>query len=367
MPFRRINELTPHRTQWLWPGRLAAGHLALFDGDPGLGKSLITMDLCARITTGRPFADGAPGGDPANVVIANAEDGAADTIYARLQAAGADLNRVIVWERDDGEAWLRLPDHVDKLERILITSRAVYVVLDPIFSFLDTKMHAMSDPSVRQALTPLAALARRRQCAIHLVRHLTKNASGPALYRGLYSIAFIATCRCAWMVGIDARQPNRYLLGQLKNNLDPQQPSLIYTIGTHASGTASVTWHGTSPWRDDDLVTRPTKRIRNKPRVLDFLTGFLANGPRTAREIWEADEPLGMTEKVLRAGRDALNIRTIRIDPFKATQQSWWLLPGQEVPEHLHDKFDVEGDRKIQKWFDSMPRFTPLDDVEPRP
>ena len=38
---------------WLWLNRLPCGKLALFDGDPGRGKSLVTLDLCARITTGR--------------------------------------------------------------------------------------------------------------------------------------------------------------------------------------------------------------------------------------------------------------------------------------------------------------------------
>src|SRR5262249_9089245 len=55
---------------WLWLYRLARGKLAIFDGDPGLGKSLVTLDLCARVTTGRAFPDGRPGvlGD---VVIVN--------------------------------------------------------------------------------------------------------------------------------------------------------------------------------------------------------------------------------------------------------------------------------------------------------
>jgi len=35
---------------WLWRGRLARGKLAIFDGDPGLGKSFITLDLAARVT-----------------------------------------------------------------------------------------------------------------------------------------------------------------------------------------------------------------------------------------------------------------------------------------------------------------------------
>src|SRR4051812_38262895 len=140
MPFCAINELTPARVQWLWPGRLAVGHLAMFDGDPGLGKSLVTLDVCARITTGRPFPDGTSPGNPAAVIVINAEDGARDTIFGRLCAANADMTRVHVFERTPGEAFLRLPGQLNRLEDAIAKTGARYVVLDPMMSFLDSRV-----------------------------------------------------------------------------------------------------------------------------------------------------------------------------------------------------------------------------------
>ena len=35
---------------WLWPGWLAPGKLSILDGDPGLGKSFLALDLCARLS-----------------------------------------------------------------------------------------------------------------------------------------------------------------------------------------------------------------------------------------------------------------------------------------------------------------------------
>src|SRR4051794_17983044 len=40
-----LNLVTAHPTHWLWPNRFALGKLALLDGDPGLGKSLVTLNL----------------------------------------------------------------------------------------------------------------------------------------------------------------------------------------------------------------------------------------------------------------------------------------------------------------------------------
>src|SRR5438552_1105168 len=88
-----LSRLVSRPVDWLWPARLARGKLSIFDGDPALGKSLVTLDLCARITTGRPFPDGAPAIRPGNVLIINGEDTAEDTVAPRLRALGADLDR----------------------------------------------------------------------------------------------------------------------------------------------------------------------------------------------------------------------------------------------------------------------------------
>src|SRR6516164_3694185 len=86
-----VSDLTHRPVSWLWRCWLALGKLSILDGDPGLGKSLLALDLCARVTTGRPFPDGSPGCAPANVIVLNGEDGPEDTVRQRLQALGADL------------------------------------------------------------------------------------------------------------------------------------------------------------------------------------------------------------------------------------------------------------------------------------
>src|SRR5881227_3238974 len=96
---RAVSQLTARPVTWLWPGRLALGKLAILDGDPGLGKSLLALDLCARLTTGRPFPDATaahPPVQPAAAVVLNGEDGGADTLCPRLRTLGADLDRVFL-------------------------------------------------------------------------------------------------------------------------------------------------------------------------------------------------------------------------------------------------------------------------------
>src|SRR5438445_11723105 len=48
----------PQPREWLWPSRVAAGKLTVIDGDPSQGKSLLTLDLVARLTTARAMPEG---------------------------------------------------------------------------------------------------------------------------------------------------------------------------------------------------------------------------------------------------------------------------------------------------------------------
>ena len=85
------SEVIPRRVEWLWEGRIPLGKIAVLDGDPGLGKSAVTLDLAARVTTGSPMPDGSPGSN-GGVLVLNAEDDEADTIVPRLAAMGREPN-----------------------------------------------------------------------------------------------------------------------------------------------------------------------------------------------------------------------------------------------------------------------------------
>src|SRR5881398_2781595 len=90
-----LSNVRPETVRWLWEPYLPRGKLALLDGDPGVGKSLLTIDLAARLSRGGPLPDGSPSGRPHLTLLLGAEDDAADTTRPRAEAAGADLGRVV--------------------------------------------------------------------------------------------------------------------------------------------------------------------------------------------------------------------------------------------------------------------------------
>jgi hypothetical protein len=365
---RPISQVLSRPISWLWLARLAFGKLAILEGDPDLGKSLLSLDLCARLSTGRPLPDGSPGPGVVNSLVLNGEDGQQDTIRPRLETLGADLEHILILDRGDDyfAAPLSLPADVAALGRALTESRARFLVIDPIMAFLDRTIVSGSDQSIRRALLPLAQLAARHDCAVLLVRHLIKRGTSHALYRGAGSIGFVAACRSAWLAALDPHVPDRRVLTQVKNNLATRQPSLAYRIETHDGKLTGLSWLGQSPWSADQLLALigqkpPAPRPRDRAR--DFLAAFLEEAPRTSREIWTAVCQQRLSKRTLDRAKCELRIRSIRVT-VDGTPESYWLLPGQKLPASVPPE---AAPPDLEQWFAPLckqfPPRTPLDDL----
>src|SRR5262249_50853317 len=148
MLLRPASELTPRPVEWLWPGYLAVGNLAILDGDPGQGKSLLTLDLAARLTNGSAWPDGAASPGPAPVILLSSED-PDGVIQTRLTAAGVHMPRMFPWPRVDGPPLPRIPTDMKVLDQVLAETTARLVIIDPIVAFLDRSVSCFSDASVR--------------------------------------------------------------------------------------------------------------------------------------------------------------------------------------------------------------------------
>jgi hypothetical protein len=362
MPVTSANQVVASPVSWLWPQRLPLGKLVILDGDPDLGKSLLSLDLCARLSTGRPFPDG-PGPGPANALVLSAEDTAADTIVPRLHRLGADLGRVFVWQRQgDDEDWpWHFPAQAGRLDDALARTDARLAVIDPIMAFLDDSVLSASDQSVRRALGPLMHLADKHRCTL-LLRHLRKQGGPKALYRGLGSIAFVAACRFAMLVARDPLVPGQCVLAPVRNSLGGPQPSLAYRLTAADGNLPVVEWLGVSPVAADALVGGGARGGEGqRERAAVFLEQFLAGGPRTAHDIWEAAQKAGLSARTVQRAKPGVGIRCRRVQ-VEGRFVSYWLLPGQQLPAELC------GDDDLSPWLDELerrfPPRTPLDEEE---
>ncbi len=65
----RLSTVKPEQVSWLWPGWFPLGKVSTLDGNPGLGKSTVVLDVAARVSRGLLMPDDTGGGEPAGVVI----------------------------------------------------------------------------------------------------------------------------------------------------------------------------------------------------------------------------------------------------------------------------------------------------------
>lgn len=233
----RMADVQLEKLEWLWPGYVALGKISLIAGDPGVGKSQLTADLAARVTTGKGFRSSSVTGGgwtkqgaPGSVVLISCEDDPADTIRPRLEAAGADVERVhlVTGQKSqtaDGRETispLSLQTALDSLELLLSDLGDVrLVIIDPISAYMgSTDTHKNAD--VRAVLGPLAGLAIKHRVAVVVVSHLNKGSGENALYRVTGSLGFTGQARAVFLVSKDredSEDDNKRLFLSVKNNL----------------------------------------------------------------------------------------------------------------------------------------------------
>lgn len=336
-----LADVQPERVSWLWDGRLPAGKLTIVDGDPGVGKSTLALEIAATVSTGARWFDGrnAPRG---NVLLLSGEDGLADTVRPRLDAAGADSARVhalvgIKWRTEDGVAAERDP-HLGDIAAIEAAIRAHHVTLvivDVLMAFLPVGVDSYKDQDARTILRPLAGVAERTGAAIILLRHLNKG-QGTALQRGGGSIGIVGAARAGYLAVKDPDDPNRVILAATKCNVGPLPTSLAYRLVGTENGAARVEWLGETDHTADELVSNRAGLGDSEER--DALCGFLTDyvrqrgGECTAKEVADAAaNNFGPIPKAtLKRARDRAGIRTRK----SAMTGGWmWTLIGDPEPE----------------------------------
>lgn len=362
---RLLADVKPTQVRWLWRPWIPLGKVSILEGDPDVGKSLLTLAMAATVSTGSAWPETRVGesnvtqedSEPAGVVLVGVEDDEEDTIVPRLIAARADRTRIAtIRQPTDGGGNPRpflIPDDVERLRRAVDETGAQLVVIDPITAYLSTRsVKANDDPSTRQALMPLVNLARETGCAILLVRHLNKATGMSAKHRGSGTIAYTGITRSVIVAGkLKETKPNgpTHAIALTKGNLTKDPNALGYKLigALEDPDTPIVQWLGAIDLSADQLVgadgakvtdARKSAPVREEcERVLRELLG---DGPmRTDEVVKKTREVANCSAKPVRDAADRIGIikRAIRID--NKIDHWIWELPPTKVHLRL-----VEGD-----------------------
>ena len=284
--FLTSSDIVSKPIDWLWKDKIAKGKVTLIAGDPGLGKSQVSLFLASIVSTGGTFP-GEAKADQGRVILFSAEDDAEDTINPRLQACEADQTRVHIFstvKRKGKDQFFDLSEDIDLLEKSLQGMKDVsLIVVDPITAFLGaTDSHVNAE--VRALLSKLSKIASAHRIAIVVVTHLNKSTGGSAMNKITGSLAFVAAARAAYMVIKDENDESRRLFLPVKNNLAEDKSGYAFSIESVQLGdikTSRVTWE------KDSVQTSVNEALHNNEgdrggvskATVDWLEEYLRKHP----------------------------------------------------------------------------------------
>lgn len=323
----------PRKPRWAWKGYIPLGTYTLIEGDPGDGKSTLTCDLVARWSTGAPMPDGSPGGGPYHVVMISAEDDPESTMAPRLEVAGADLNNIwfVVSGMTEEQPYNIGADLLAATEALVEQRGIKILVLDPLMAFMPDKVNGHVDAEVRRSMAPLAALARRHDLALVVVRHLTKGATR-ALYAGSGSIGIIGAARSALLVRPHPQQPDMRVMASLKSNLAKTPASLGYLlVDDPVAEVACLKWQGEIGITADELF-RSQHNDEGEGEAAHWLREYLVSvgGTATVQVIKREGARAGVEFEALRKAKRKIGVRsTGKSGPGG---EWYWTLVGPAAP-----------------------------------
>jgi putative DNA primase/helicase len=224
---------------WLWPGYLPRGMLALLAGLPGCGKSTLALAFAATITSAGRWPCRTRQTKPGSVLIWSSEDAIDVTLTPRLKAMGADLTRChfvtgvssagVIGSFDPAVDMPRLTQEIERIGDVAM------LVLDPVLSAVAGDSHKASE--TRRGLQAVVDLSTKHNISILGITHFSKGSAGASpAERVIGSQAFAALARMVLVAAKvqtesteDGKPPQR-IIARAKSNISPDDGGFSFNL-----------------------------------------------------------------------------------------------------------------------------------------
>jgi putative DNA primase/helicase len=348
LDWQTASDVTSTPKKWVYPDWLLEGELTVLAGPPISGKTTFACALAAGVTIGTSYSlhpELTPTGS-GHVIIINREDDRAKSLKARLEAAGADLDKVHfigskVASGDDSPFSFSSDRDMNRLVGLSeqLENNVGLLIVDPIYFAVD------GDPSsnhkAREAYERLTALSKRLKCAILGIAHTVRNTQGkdplgriagpPALRevpRGIMLLSKISNG--------PTETGGTHVLLHAKNSEGTIDGGLEYCIRTvempGQSGTIETPKFVVTReliGSADDILNQADRgmtveKLGKMDGAVEFLRTVLKDGPRAWIEIKELAEEADVKVGTLQAAKSVLRLVT---EKRKGDGRSVWRLP----------------------------------------
>ncbi len=251
---------------WLVPQLLPLGEVSLLGADGGTGKGIWQAQLIAYVTAGKTSG-----------FFPLPPQQTGKVLKARLLAAGADMNRVLVLTADDyfGKTGQPLTLKDQALADFAAKAGPLLLIVDPLQSFLPADVEMASRNQMRSALLPLRAIAAKQGCAVLIVMHSNKKQGVSGRARLADSSDIWDMARSVLMMGRAKNDGKIYLSHEKNSYARPQQTVLLHIDDVEVEGvkTARAVFDGYTDKKDADFIEE--RRVRTAETRQDTRSAIL--------------------------------------------------------------------------------------------
>ncbi len=260
---KTLCEVEHEPVEFLWKPYLPIGEYTVISAAGGTGKTMAVCGIAATLSHG-VIPNGTEIIEPVRSLFISAED-RASIFLERLEASAADLNYIDVLD-DSASLGLSMVKRDEKnvavtdmsdFEAIITQSNAKLVVIDPLHAFIgNIDMNRVN--IIRPILQGIACLAKKCQCSIVVIEHLSKRMQTENVNNGtLGSVDIASASRSMLRVVSDnpTEDPNRRVMVHTKSNYAALGKSVVFEI--HEGG--GVIWAGESEITKEMLEAAPRR------------------------------------------------------------------------------------------------------------
>lgn len=320
MILTKASDISPVSIDWLWKHWIATRRIQILAGAPGVGKTTLALNLAAILSSGGHWPDGTTA-TPRSVVIWSGEDQADDVLRPRLEAQGADLDRIHIVSgmrvRGRDQPFDPAEDLSGLMRTMLAAGDVGLLILDPVVSVVKGDSHKNAE--VRRAFQPVQELATKVGCAVLGITHFSKGTQGlDAVERVTGSVAFGAVSRLVLVAsraapGDDGKSDQHdMVLVRAKTNISPDGDGFRYGVeGCSPTAhpdieTSRVVWGQALHGHAEDLLAGRAPSVPMIPkaeRQVRWLRDQLKDGPVAADLLMERAAEQGWSRQQMYAAR----------------------------------------------------------------
>lgn len=304
-----ISEIQEVPLEYFWKPYIPLGRLTMLGGDPGSGKTFITMALAATLSRGDRFPGETEDHVAGNTLLLSVEDDPADTMKPRLRNLRADMRKIYISDEDI----VLDSDGINAIRTMIKQTDAKLIIIDPIVAFLGPNMDMNRANEVRHIMKAVKRIAAEFNVAIVIVRHNRKEgvngATGKAIFNGMGSIDFTASVRSELAV---VTSPNgTHFLNHIKVNSGPLGPSLTYSITDQPDGSGPLfQWGDFTKWppAKGKADSKINPAFRDEAKVRAWLFDLLKNHPEglASTEVYAMGKLAGHSDTKVKKAKEGI-------------------------------------------------------------